>query len=348
MSNENEKTEVPIVQEEFTHFLRKYKVAKGGEMCDTIAENIAETGGADVFENPEALAKGLGTWSEYIGAPLRKQILQHWFARKHIEVSPEAMEAAGVTAKTETTLKKKAKLEKKTAGGMLWTVDVDESGTPRIRMIKDETEPGVTLAEAKMAAKEIGKEGEEPIVVYNEEMGRHMPNFRSPFVKQNLAVAWATARQMDKAVSEGEPADPMDIWIEQQARLAQFKEVMGITPEPKERTPVGEIVSALKDLKEMADEGKVTGVPDWVSDPLKFLETIRGVTGAGEGKGLPGWMTDPAKFIETVERISGGGKGDETLKTELAELRKTLDDMKEQRYREQAEEPATANRCLGR
>jgi hypothetical protein len=48
-------------------------------------------------------------------------------------------------------------------------------------------------------------------------------------------------------------------------------------------------------------------------------------------------MTDPAKFIQTVERISGGGKSDETLKTELGELKKSLDDMKEQRYREQIE-----------
>ncbi len=32
MSTENEKTEVPIVQEEFANFLRKYKVAKGGKI----------------------------------------------------------------------------------------------------------------------------------------------------------------------------------------------------------------------------------------------------------------------------------------------------------------------------
>ena len=125
MSN-NDKTEVPIVQEEFANFLRKYKVARGGEMCDTIAENIGETGGANVFEDPEVLAKGLGTWSEYIGAPLRKQVLQHWFAKKHIEVSPEALEAAALTAKTEATVKKKTEAAKKVAEGTVWTVEVDD------------------------------------------------------------------------------------------------------------------------------------------------------------------------------------------------------------------------------
>ena len=333
MNKENEKTEVPIVQEEFANFLRKYKVVKGGEMCDTIAENIAETGGADVFETPEALAKGLGTWSEYIGAPLRKQILQHWFAKKRIEVPPEAIEMAGLTAKTEATMKKKKEVDKKKAEGALWTIDIDDSGTPRIRMIKDATEPGVTLAEAKAAAREIGKEREEPIVIYNEELSRHMPNFKSSFVKQNLSAAWATARQMDRAIAEGEPIDPMDVWIEQQAKMAQFREVMGPTPDTKGAGTMGEIVTALKDLKEMADEGKVSGVPEWMTDPIEFINTVKTITtpetkGAGtmgeivtalkdlkemadEGKvsEVPEWVSDPVKFLETVRGVSGGGEG---------------------------------------
>ncbi|MDO9581084.1 MAG: hypothetical protein Q7J06_11070 [Bacteroidales bacterium] len=333
MSTENEKTEVPIVQEEFANFLKKYKVAKGGEMCGTIAENIAETGGADVFETPEAVAKGLGTWSEYIGAPLRKQILQHWFAKKRIEVPPEAIEAAGLTAKTEATMKNKKEIDKKKAEGALWTIDIDDSGTPRIRMIKDVTEPGVTLAEAKAAAKEIGKEREEPIVIYNEELSRHMPNFKSSFVKQNLSAAWATARQMDRAIAEGEPLDPMDVWIEQQAKLAQFREVMDLTPETKGKGTMGEIVTALKDLKAMADEGKVSGVPGWMTDPIEFINTVKTITTpetkgegtmgeivtalkdlkamADEGKvsGVPGWMSNPVEFINTVRGVSGAGEG---------------------------------------
>jgi len=234
-------------------------------------------------------------------------------------------------------MKNKKEVDKKKAEGALWTIDIDDSGTPRIRMIKDATEPGVTLAEAKAAAREIGKEREEPIVIYNEELSRHMPNFKSSFVKQNLSAAWATARQMDRAIAEGEPIDPMDVWIEQQAKLAQFREVMDLTPETKGKGTMGEIVTALKDLKEMADEGKVSGVPEWMTDPMKFLETVRGLSGAGEGKSSPDWMTDPAKFIETVERISGGGKGDEALKQQVASLEKTLTDMREDRYKEQIE-----------
>ena len=44
MSNGENEVQLPIVQEEFANFLRKYRVAKGGEMCNVIAENIGETG----------------------------------------------------------------------------------------------------------------------------------------------------------------------------------------------------------------------------------------------------------------------------------------------------------------
>lgn len=311
MSNNEGMVEVPIVQDEFANFLRKYKVAKGGELCDTIAENIAETGGANVFEDPEILATGLAKWSEYIGAPLRKQLLEHWLAKKHIDVTPEALETVGVTAKTEAAIKKKKDREKKETEGALWTVDVDDSGMPRIRMIKDETEPGTTLEQAKAAAAEIGKEREQPIVVFNEELGRHMPNFQSAFVKQNPTAAWATARQMDKAMAEGEPGDPMDIWLDQQVKLTQMKELMGISPETKEKGTVGEIIDGVKQLQEMAKEGKVSGLPEWMSNPVDFIRTVQEFTGAGESK------------------------VDDTLRAEVTELRRTIDSMREDTHRQE-------------
>ncbi|MBA7663995.1 hypothetical protein ES703_72045 [subsurface metagenome] len=286
MSN-NDKTEVPIVQEEFANFLRKYKVARGGEMCDTIAENIGETGGANVFEDPEVLAKGLGTWSEYIGAPLRKQVLQHWFAKKHIEVSPEALEAAALTAKTEATVKKKTEAAKKVAEGTVWTVDVDDKGIPKIRMIKEAGEPGTTLEEATKAAKQIAKEigGEETVVVYNESLGKHMPNFKSDFVKNNLGVAWAAARQMDQAVATGEPIDPMDIFLEQMAKIESMRELVGAgRKEPEAKSSLSELVSAAKELKAMASEGKE--IPEWMRDPVLFQKTVQDLVPKGDTETL--------------------------------------------------------------
>ena len=46
-------------------------------------------------------------------------------------------------------------------------------------------------------------------------------------------------------------------------------------------------------------------------------------------------MSDPAEFIRMIKTISPEPKADEGLKTELVEMRKVLDNMKEERYREQ-------------
>ena len=338
MSN-NEKTEVPIVQEEFANFLRKYKVAKGGEMCDTIAENIAETGGANVFEDPETLAKGLGTWSEYIGAPLRKQVLQHWFAKKHIEVPPEVLELAGVTAKSEAALKKKKEVEKKVTEGAVWTVAVDDKGMPRIRMIKDATEPGTTLEEATKAAKQIGKEygGEEALVAYNESLGKHMPNFKSDFVKQHPGAAWAVARQMDQAMAAGEPIDPMDAFIEQMAKIESMKELVGAgKKEPEAKGTITEIVSAVKELRDMAGEGKE--LPEWMRDPVAFQTTIQALTPKGEAEALKEVREELTKLREDQhqaelqrrdEQIAGLTGTVKEYKGEVSRLREDLEKSKQ-------------------
>jgi len=52
-------------------------------------------------------------------------------------------------------------------------------------------------------------------------------------------------------------------------------------------------------------------------------------------KGIPNWMTDPAEFIKTIRTLSPEAKTDEGLKTELADVKKSLDDMKEERYKDQ-------------
>ena len=303
-SIETEK-EVPDAVKDFELLLHDYGIKK----ASIIAKNISETGGAHVFDRPEDMAKRLAKWPREIAPVYRQSILEHWFRSRGVTVSQELIEDVGVPeGQREEKAQKKAR-EKKVVEGAVWKVDVDESGMPKIKMIKDESEPGITLSEAKTAAKEIGREREEPIVTYDEAQGRHIPNFKSPFVRQNLTAAWATARQMDRAMAEGEVADPVDIWIEQQAKLAQLKEAIGISPEAKEKGTVGELVSALKDLQEMAKEGK--------------------------GRELPDWMTDPAKFIDTVRTVGGEGKGDDAVKTELTELRKTIDDFKEERHKQE-------------
>jgi len=337
MGNGNENggdvREVPIVEDDFSKLLSKYKIKP--ELAANIAENISHTGGPKVFEDPQLLSKRLIAWSGEIAPAKRRLILEQWFAEKGINVASEVLDEVGVAESQKAEKAKKKEQDKKLADGAVWKLDIDSNGMPKIRMIKDDSEPGITLTEAKTAAKEIGRESDEPIVTFNEAQGKHIPNFKSAFVKQNLTAAWATARQMDKAMAEGEAADPMDIWIDQQTKMVQFKDLLGLGgTESKEKGTVGELVSALKDLQEMAKEGKAGDMPDWITDPMKFIETVKTIGGAGEAGNKPDWLSDPVAFIKTIREITGSeGKGDETIKGELAELRKTLVDMKDERHK---------------
>lgn len=327
---ESEK-EVPDAVKDFELLLQDYGIKK----APIIAKNIAETGGSNVFDSPADMARRLAKWPREIAPVYRQSILEHWFKSRGVTVPQELLEEVGIPDGLREEKAKKKAQEKKMAEGAVWKVDIDDSGMPKIRMIKDESEPGITLSEAKTAAKEIGKEREEPIVSYDEAQAKHIPNFKSPFVRQNLAAAWATARQMDRAQAEGEAADPIDIWIDQQTKIAQLKEAMGVSTETKDKSTVGEIVSALKDLQDMAKEGKVGELPDWMTDPVKFIATVRTVSESGEAGGKPSWMTDPAEFIKMIRDIGGEGKGDDAVKSELSELRKTIEAMKEEKHNQE-------------
>jgi hypothetical protein len=63
-------------------------------------------------------------------------------------------------------------------------------------------------------------------------------------------------------------------------------------------------------------------------------KTLREGLGIGAGA-TPTWQTDPAEFIKTVKAITGDTGGDSALKEALTEMRKSVDEMKEQRYRDQ-------------
>ncbi|GAJ05282.1 unnamed protein product, partial [marine sediment metagenome] len=67
------------------------------------------------------------------------------------------------------------------------------------------------------------------------------------------------------------------------------------------------------------------------SEQMKILREGLG----GGGSTMPAWMTDPAAFIETVRSVTGGKGEDSTLKEALAEMRSSIEAMKEERWKEQ-------------
>ena len=315
-----ERIEYPNIVERFREVFNKLGIKKADAYVDHCAKGDLEN-----LEEVETKLYELG-----LHPSLRNQVINFWAAEIKQPV-PDKLKKELAQERGAKIRRQKAEKETEEA---VWTVAVDDSGVPRMRMIKDESEPGVTFERAQKALKEIAKEGQEPVVIYNEGLKKHMPNFKSPFVKQNPAAAWATANLMDKAMLAGETADPMDVFIDQQARIIQMKEILGVTTEAKEKTTVGEIINGIKELQGMASQGKGISLPEWMTNPVEFINTVQAITKT-EGKGGgPDWLTDPVKFIETVRAVAGEGRGDDAIKTELTEMRKALDDMREQRYQD--------------
>lgn len=80
----------------------------------------------------------------------------------------------------------------------------------------------------------------------------------------------------------------------------------------------------------MATEGETGGTLEQARELRRMASENK-----KEPSELPAWMTDPLEFIKAVRAISPEPKGDEGLRTEMAGLRKAVDDMKEERYRDQ-------------
>lgn len=287
----------PDVEADFLGLLKDYGV--GEKAAATITKHIADTGHARVFEDSNELLEKLAKFPRHVPPVTRKNILDHWVAQRGLTISEDYEKLAAMPA--EEVAREVRRRDKKLTEGQKWFVTEDG----RIRMAQSD-EPAITLEEAQRAVKQIRETGEvvEPVVVFDEKLGRHMPNFKNDFARTNLSAAWATARFMDKAMAEGEEVDPLDAFVEQLARVQAMKEMAGVREAPPaERGTVGEIIDGVEKLQKMA---------------------------AGERVQLPAWMSDPVEFQRTVKELTTPeGGGDSALREEVKELRRAISEMRE-------------------
>ncbi|GAI26012.1 unnamed protein product, partial [marine sediment metagenome] len=275
----------------------------------------------------------------------RRRILEHWFAQRGIAVAEELLTRTGMHPKETEKLLKEDEKKKRVAEGNLWTVDVSDTGIPRVRMIKDAAEPGTTLAEATSAAKEIGKDyaGGEALVTFNESLGRHMPNFKSDFVKQHPGAAWAVAKQMDQAMAEGTPIDPMDTFIDQMTKVESMKELVGAGAKvPQPTGTLTDIVSAVKEIRTMAGgEGKL---PEWLSDPVAFQKTIQSLVPSGDSEVLKELRDEMAKVREDLHQSELKHKDEQiaTLSSDMQGYRNEVSSLRAEMERNKAATGKTA------
>lgn len=324
----------PDVEADFSSLLKDYGLKEN--KADVITSFIAHTGTPQVFERPMELVQKLAQFPRDIAPVTRKTIIDHWIGEKNIpipegyaeeaEKPAEEIRARGGKAPTEeakfsvdpatgnirvviTTDKAaltwdqadilskdiQAKLEtqekkaaQKSERKVTYVYD-DESG--QVRMAKAD-EVGGTLEQAKELKKlaEGGKKDSEADRWMMDNEGNWVPNPKTPHSFQEM-MAYET---IQKSRGTGQPLDPIEAMAQAGERVKLFREAMGISTD------------------------------------------------------RPDWMSDPVKFFQTMQALSGGGKGDEDLKKEITQLQTAITEMREEGRQRQIDALATQNAELTR
>ena len=166
--------------------------------------------------------------------------------------------------------------EDKKLGPRKFFVDEDAAGNPRIRMAK-QGESALTMKEATEFVRQLrdqtGK-GNEPVVIFNDALGRYMPNSASQWVQQNITAAWATAKEYDRAMQSNEPPpDAIDTMVEQMSKVEAFRGVINPGTPGVAGQPQGGVLEIVQALKEMSGNR-----PSWMDDPIALVQTIKAMS----------------------------------------------------------------------
>lgn len=102
---------------------------------------------------------------------------------------------------------------------------------------------------------------------------------------------------------------------------------------PKARVTGVELM-AVQFMQQSQEKGELIDPITAMTRAAETWKTLREGLGGGAST-LPTWMTDPVAFVEAIKSITGGTGGDSAAKEALVEMRKSLDDMKEERWRDQ-------------
>jgi hypothetical protein len=102
---------------------------------------------------------------------------------------------------------------------------------------------------------------------------------------------------------------------------------------PKARVGGVELM-AFQSLKQAQEKGEPFDPITAMTKASEQMRILREGFGGG-ASALPAWMTDPAAFITTVKSMAGGTEGDSASKAALAAMQKTIEEMKEDRWRAQ-------------
>ena len=246
---------------------------------------------------------------------VRKPFIKFWLNKKG-SVIPKELERR---LSPEATVEEERVREKAEMAKSKYSVD-EESGAIKVATT---SEKALTWEEAKELSKSIKKEiadkgGKRAVTYVYDTETRQVRMAKEGEIGGTLEQA----RELKRMAEEGKGKEVESPFI--------TDEQGNWTLNPKARVTGVELM-ALESIRRSHDRGEPVDPLEALSQAAERMRVYQEALGGG-AKQLPEWMTDPAKFIETVKTVAGGDKGDEGIRAELVELRQTISEMREGRY----------------
>ena len=334
-----EERETPDVEADFLGLLKDYGVAE--KAAKTITKHIAETGTADIFEDPRQLLEKMAKFSRQVPPVTRRNILDHWITSRHIP-KPEGFEDEADLS-GEVLKERKGK---EAATPEKYTVDTD-TGAIKVASTSDKA---LTWDEAEKLAKEIKKDieirakkegSDEPIFVLSE-TGAWTLNPKAKVGTTEFAVF----QMYQDSLRKGEPIDPVEELTRREEQMARLKDAMGVKPggEDSEITILDKLdrlgmlkkgegeggllttLATLGLLKKSGEEGGSTQM-DMLTQ-LNQLGLLKTPGGEGEGSRITALMEDIKNLRESLQKqeVDNLKSMVGSLSTSLSEMRKEIAD----------------------
>ncbi|MBA7594924.1 hypothetical protein ES703_01880 [subsurface metagenome] len=211
-----------------------------------------------------------------------------------------------------------------------WSSDVNPS---RRKLIIEQwfAEKGIAISpeiqqKAGMTTEQLGKVeeetkgGAEVRYVYDEEA--HVVRMAK---KDERGGTLAQAKELKKMAEEDEKAGAESPFMQD----GDGRWVLN----PKARVTGVELM-AVQFMQQSQQKGEPADPITAMTRAAETWKTLREGLGGG-ASAMPAWMTDPVAFVQAIKSITGETGGDSALKEALTEMRQSVNELKEERYRDQ-------------
>lgn len=313
------------MQAQFLNLLKKYPV----KLPETIVDYVT-TQGETVLEDPELMAKALAECE--IPPVRRRQILKHWFADKGVEVAEDILHKVSL-APDKRREAEEAEKRDRLAKEAKYSVD-ERTGAIKVATTG---ESALTMVEAERLSGKIKDEiaerrkGEAPKYVYDT-ADKEVRMAKADEQGGTLDQAKELKKMAEGGVKKDGGESPFIVGSEGEWTL-----------NPKANIRLGDFA-----VFQMYQESLKRGTP---IDPMEELTRreelsarLKEAMGIKTGGGTDMTMLDKLDAMGLLRKPSDSL--DNATSTQIAALQKSIEDMKEERFRDQITALAAQNKAI--